>query len=401
MKMRQTDAMWLHWPETKALAQAVTPLRFVGGCVRDALLAREVRDVDAATPLQPPQVMKLLKAAGMKAIPTGIDHGTVTAIVGTRQFEITTLRRDVSTDGRHATVAFTEDWQEDASRRDFTMNALSCDAEGKVYDYFSGAEDALAGHVRFIGDAHERIREDGLRILRFFRFFAYYGSEAVDAAGIKACSELANLIDQLSGERIQQEMFKLLTAERAASVVGLMQRHSIWPYVIKSIVKTETLDRLPPLLRKASHAPDPLLSLALLLRGTTGNIPLLIDAINARWKLSRVHYKHLGSLCRADASWHMADDSHYKKQIRAWGKELFIDRAILAMAEGAEEASALVAIALAQSWEIPAFPVTGDDLIALGIRPGQKLGATLAELEAAWEESGYELNKEALLTKLG
>jgi poly(A) polymerase len=395
--MKQIDSIWLHWPETKALAQTISPLRFVGGCVRDALLGRDVRDIDAATPLTPNQVIAALKDAGIKAIPTGIDHGTVTAIIGKHHFEITTLRRDVSTDGRHATVAFTENWQEDAARRDFTMNALFCDAEGVITDYFAGAEDAMAGHIRFIGDAGERIREDALRILRFFRFFAHYGQGAVDEQGLAACGELAPLIDKLSGERIQQEMLKLLVAERAAEVVGLMQRHGVWPYVVKHVVKTETLDRLPAELRKAGHSPDALLSLALLLRSAGGD--KLVYGVSNRWKLSRAQHRQLADLCDKAEDWHMAPEKEWKKCIRAWGADLFIDRAILAMAEGAEEAGALAAITLARRWDIPEFPVTGDDLIALGVNPGKAMGDTLKRLEAEWEESGYTATKEALLAR--
>jgi tRNA nucleotidyltransferase/poly(A) polymerase len=396
MKRQLIDSIWLHWPETKALAKAVGPLRFVGGCVRDALLGREVKDVDAATPLPPAQVMKRLKAAGLKAIPTGIDHGTVTARIGERHFEVTTLRRDVTTDGRHATVAFTENWQEDAARRDFTMNALYCDAQGLVYDYFGGMEDAQAGKVRFIGDAAQRIREDSLRILRFFRFFAHYGQGAVDVAAIKACGELSSLIDTLSGERICLEMLKLLTSERAGEVVGIMQRQGVWPFVVPANVKTETLALLPPLLRKAGSAPDALLSLALLLRSTQ-KAQALADGVALRWKLSKAQHKRLAALCELQVAGCRLQEKDWKKRIRAWGPELFIDRMILSMAEGAEEATALAAIALARSWEIPVFPVTGDDLIARGVKPGKELGEKLGALEARWEESGYVMSTEELL----
>jgi poly(A) polymerase len=366
--------------------------------VRDALLEREVRDVDAATTLIPDEVMKRLKKAGMKAIPTGIDHGTVTARIGDRHFEITTLRRDVTTDGRHATIAFTENWQEDAARRDFTMNALYCDAEGRVFDYFGGAEDAVAGKLRFIGDASARIREDTLRILRFFRFFAHYGTMPIDAAGLAATSELAPLISSLSGERICLEMLKLLTADRAAEVVGIMQRHAIWPHVVPGVVKTETLDRLPRILRKTEHAPDAILALALLLRTVPDDKLAIVDKVAKRWKFSRAQYKQLSLLCSDSGGCRVADAPHWKKQIRVLGRESFIDHVLLSMCEGAEEAAALAAIALAKKWTAPAFPITGDDLIARGVKPGKELGDKLKALEAKWEESGYVLTKEVLLT---
>src|SRR5579872_7361897 len=205
---------WLKWPETQALikafADAKAPIRFVGGCVRDALLGRAVQDVDVATPLRPEATMALLQKAGIKAIPTGIDHGTATAVIHGKHFEITTLRKDVSTDGRHATVAYTDDWKEDAARRDFTINALYLSPDGELFDYFNGARDAKEGHVRFIGNAGERIREDYLRILRFFRFYAWYGKTEPDKEALTACTEAANNIGTLSGERVQQEMLKLL-----------------------------------------------------------------------------------------------------------------------------------------------------------------------------------------------
>lgn len=395
--MIKVDSPWLHWPETLLLAEAVSPLRFVGGCVRDALLNRPVRDVDAATPLPPREVMTLLAAKGIKSVPTGIDHGTITAVIGGRHFEITTLRRDVSTDGRHATVAYTQDWKQDAGRRDFTMNALYCDMRGEVFDYFDGVTDAAAGHVRFIGNAKERITEDALRILRFFRFFAHYGKGTINIDGITACGELAPLTDGLSGERIAQEMLKLLVAEQAAEVVGLMQRHAVWPRVVPAVVKTETLDALPAILRKVGKKPEPLLSLALLLRTAQIDTAKLIEKVAARWKLSKAHHKHLIVLCDKENHWSAANDKQYKKHIRAWGSDVFIDRVIIAMAEGAEEASGLLAIALAKEWATPVFPVTGDDLIALGVAPGKDLGEKLAVLQVRWEESGYVLSKKELL----
>lgn len=390
---------WLAWPQTQALAQAIAPLRFVGGCVRDAVLNRSCIDIDAATPLLPAQVMEQLKAAGIKAIPTGIDHGTVTALIDGRHFEITTLRRDVSTDGRHATVAFTEKWREDAARRDFTMNALYCDAQGEVFDYFGGMKDAAEGHVRFIGDVAQRIREDALRILRFFRFFAHYGHGPTDTEGLKACSAEAALIDTLSGERIQQEMLKLLVADKAAQVVDLMQRHGILAHVVLVPVKTDALSRAPQILHKAEHAPDALLSLALLLRTIPENREAIADSIAQRWKLSKAQHKQLQALCMEGNQW-QSGEKEWRKTIRAWGKGLFIERMLIAMAEGADAASAQAAIALARTWEIPLFPVTGDDLVQRGMKPGKELGYTLQRLESLWEEGGYTAGKEELLAAL-
>ena len=197
-----------------ALGPDGRPARFVGGCVRDGLLGRPVPggELDLATPEPPEQVMRLLEAAGLQAIPTGLAHGTVTTVVGGRRFEITTLRRDVATDGRHAEVAFTDDFGADAARRDFTINAMSCDAEGRLYDYFDGRADLAAGRVRFVGDAAQRIGEDYLRILRFFRFFAHYGRPPADAEALRACAAAAPGIDACRASAIQAEMLKLLAA---------------------------------------------------------------------------------------------------------------------------------------------------------------------------------------------
>lgn len=388
--MAKIELEWLHWPETKALTQAIVPLRFVGGCVRDALLARKVRDIDAATPILPQEVMQRLKGAGIKAIPTGIDHGTVTAVIEGKHFEITTLRRDVSTDGRHATVAFSEDWAEDAARRDFTMNALFCDLQGNIFDYYGGEQDARTGHVRFIGEARERIREDALRILRFFRFFAYYGQGEPDAQGIAACAELAQLIDGLSGERIQQEMLKLLVAPRPTQTLELMQKHGVLKHVMPQDMK-------PGILAKLAQGKPAIVALALLLRSAPDAD---VQAVSNRWKLSRAQHKRLLELCDAEQSWSVADERIYKRQIRAWGAELFGERVAIAVAEGSDEQHASTALQLAQNWEIPTFPITGEDLIAFGMQPGRALGEKLKSLEELWETGNYSEGRDALLTRL-
>ena len=213
-------------PATRAVTEALSAegatVRFVGGCVRDAVLGRDAKDVDIATPDPPETVIALLEAAGLKAVPTGIAHGTVTAVADGTPFEVTTLRHDVETDGRHAKVAFTDDWVADAARRDFTLNALYCDADGALYDPVGGIEDARRGRVRFVGDARARIEEDALRLLRFFRFHAHYGRGEADATALAACRELAPLLANLSGERLRDETLKLLAAPESAPVVALM-----------------------------------------------------------------------------------------------------------------------------------------------------------------------------------
>ena len=232
-------APWLPAADTRAVLEALMadgkPARLVGGCVRDALAGRPVTDVDIATPETPPRVIDLLRAAGLKAVPTGVEHGTVTAVVRGKPFEVTTLRRDVTTDGRHAVVAFTDDWTEDAARRDFTMNALSADPDGRVHDPFDGVADLAAGRVRFVGEARARIREDVLRILRFFRFHAHYGKGAPDADGLAACRELAPLLPRLSAERVATELLKLLKAPDAAATVRMMREAGILAPILAEI----------------------------------------------------------------------------------------------------------------------------------------------------------------------
>ncbi len=389
---------WLSWPETRTLIHALGEdnIRFVGGCVRDAIVARPVQDVDAATVLPPEQTMERLKAQGIKSIPTGIEHGTITAVIGARHFEVTTLRRDVTTDGRHATVAFTDNWQEDAARRDFTMNALYCDASGAITDFFNGIEDAKAGHVRFIGDALQRIREDALRILRFFRFSARYGSNSLNAEGVNACTELANTIATLSGERIQQEMLKLLVTDKAGTIIDAMAHCHVLPHVLGCEVDASVLTYLTSLLYDTQEAPDAILALAALLRSAKGDANQLVDFIHARWKISNAHYKQLHKLCTVKLQL-IQHDALIKRQIRVLGKQDFIQLILLYAAEGAEHSAVLAAIVVARAWDIPVFPVTGADLKAHGFAEGKAMGDMLRELETKWEKSGYSLSKDALL----
>lgn len=399
--MQKIDPAWLRWPATQRLVAAFAghEIRFVGGAVRDAVLGRAVSDVDAATPMFPQDVIALLTGAGIKAIPTGIEHGTVTAVVESRPFEVTTLRRDVSTDGRHAEVAFTDDWREDASRRDFTMNALYCDAGGNITDFFGGVEDAKAGRVRFIGGPTQRIREDALRILRFFRFYAHYGQAPLDAAGLAACGENSALIDTLSGERIRQEMLKLLLSGRAAPVLEVMQQVGILQRVLGCHANVEALMLLPVLLEQSHEPADAILALALLLRNADGDVAEHVECIHARWKFSNAQHKQLRLLANTRLQL-MQHDALIKRQVRVLGRENFIQLMLLYAAEGADHDAVLAAIAFARTWEVPVFPVTGDDLKALGFAQGRTIGEQLRTLENRWEKSGYTESKDTLLGTL-
>jgi poly(A) polymerase len=374
----------------RALTAAGGIARFVGGCVRDALLARPVRDLDIAVDRPPEEVIRLLQAAGLKAVPTGIEHGTVTAVAGGRPFEVTTLRLDVETDGRRAVVAFTDSWLEDARRRDFTFNALYCDPDGTVYDPTGGIEDLHAGRVRFIGDPHRRIEEDALRILRFFRFHAWYGHGPLDAAGLAACTERGAALDLLSVERVRAEMLRLLEAPAPGAALRTMQAAGILARVLPEATDLAALDRLAEL-----GATDPLLRLAAL----TPRRPEMLAALGARWKLSGREQKRLRCMAAGEAS-PPADlgDADARAQLYWLGSERFRDLALLEWAHDGRDRRALVA--LADAWTPPAFPLKGADLLRRGVPAGERMGALLRALERQWVEEGFEPSRAELLARV-
>lgn len=391
---------WREWPQTQALVAAFAdrPMRFVGGCVRDGLLGRSVTDVDVATPLPPQQVQELLVKAGHKAVPTGIEHGTMTAVIGGKGFEITTLRSDTHCDGRHAEVTFTDDWKTDAQRRDFTMNALYLSPQGELFDYFGGREDALAGRIRFIGDAAERIREDYLRILRFFRFFAHYGAGAPDAQALAACAQHTAQIKTLSGERLQHEMFKLLAAKRAPQVLALMHKAGVLQEALGVPLTPEPAAALAH--TGLVPSPDAILTLAAMLRATT-DASAQAEAIAHRLRFSTARRKRLAQLATLPALTRTISHAEQKQQIRRLGKDDFCDLARLSAAQTLGVTQAFRAmIELAETWEIPVFPVKGADLLALGVAEGAAVGQALKKLEEQWETSGYRLSREELLKNI-
>ena len=283
-------------PETRAVMDALkeggADARFVGGIVRNALMQRPVSDIDIATPLLPDEVTRRLQKAGLSVVPTGIEHGTVTGISGGKPFEITTLRRDVSTDGRRATVAFTSDWQEDASRRDFTINALYASSDGEVFDYFGGLTDLEMGRVRFVGDPATRIREDYLRILRLFRFHAWYGRGDIDPDALRVVAAEKSGIGRLSGERIQKEVLKLLGAEDPRPVLRAMAATGILAEIFLVALNLPRLEKLIEIDRSNFFASDPLLRLGAMLGGD----PNASEALSDRLKLSNVDRDRLVDL---------------------------------------------------------------------------------------------------------
>jgi poly(A) polymerase len=354
--------------------------RFVGGCVRDTLLGLPVSDVDLATRLQPEEVIERLGRARIKAVPTGIAHGTVTAVLSTGPVEVTTLRRDVSTDGRRATIAYTSDWKEDAARRDFTINALSADPHtSEVFDYFGGKADLDARRVRFIGDPLTRIAEDHLRILRFFRFHARFGAGEPDAQSLDACTRRANDLMALSRERIADELLKLLALPDPAPTLALMVGRGILKPVLPEIGE-EGVARLAALVPREAEAgvePNAVRRLAALLPSDLQ----VAAAVAARLRLSKKAMKRLVSAAEARTS-------EPPKALAYWiGTDEAVDRLLLAGAP-AEEVRSLA------GWEAPRLPLTGGDLIAMGLAPGPVVAATLQAVEKAWIAHGFPKDDE-------
>ena len=357
----------------EALGASEGLTRFVGGAVRDDLLDLPVSDVDLATRLRPDEVVKRLRSAGLKAVPTGIEHGTVTAVSDGHPYEVTSLRRDVETFGRHATVAFTDDWQEDAARRDFTINALLADpVTGEVFDYFGGLGDLDQRRVRFIGDPFERIAEDHLRILRFFRFHARFGRGEPDSDALDACTSRASDLTALSSERIADELLKLLAVEDPVATIRIMLERSILKPVLPEIAEP-AWQKLEALVRTEAGAGadgDPLRRLAALLPSDSE----VAAAVAARLKLSNRDRKRL--TCAADPAIAEARAAAYR-----FGTACAVDRLLLA--GRADEAKAIA------SWTPPRLPVSGGSLIARGLASGPLVSRTLRAIEDRWIAAGF------------
>ena len=370
---------WMTVPTTLKLMAALGEARFVGGAIRNTLLGAPVSDIDIATPLTPDKVGALLTAAGIAFVPTGIEHGTLTAIVEGKPFEVTTLRRDVTTDGRHAVVAFTEDWQLDAERRDFTMNALYAAADGEVFDYVGGIADLQAGRVHFVGDAVQRIREDYLRILRLFRFHAWYGKGAIDAGALRAVAAEKGGIARLSGERIAKEMLRLLEAENPGPMLRAMESSGILSEVLPGEANIARLESLAKIDAENGFPPDALLRLAALTSA---------DAIADRWKLSNDARARLAGIAGATVAARLSD-REAKKLIYRLGARPFKDRVMLAWAEDANGAEWRALLELADEWPRPRFTLTGRDVMQAGVPEGPRVGQILGEIEEWWIEHDF------------
>ncbi len=402
---RLSSAPWLQRPETQAVLAALAARNFaaraVGGAVRNTLLGLPVTDVDIATTARPDEVVAAAEAAGLKTVPTGIAHGTVTVISADSAYEVTTLRKDVDTHGRHATVAFTDDWTADARRRDFTLNALYCNAGGEVFDPLSGYADLMARRVRFIGDAGERIREDYLRILRFFRFTAAYGEGPPDRPGLDACVRERAGLAILSGERMREEMLRLLAAPRAAELIGVMLDFGLLPQVLGMAPRPGLLVRLASLQAALGLAPDAVLRLAAL----AVEVPEDAERLGTRFRLSNEETARLvRASMRAPAIDPNASESAGKAYLYAEGAAAFHERVLLAWARsGDAPASAAwrLRLALPERWQAPNFPLGGNDVMALGIPAGPRVGELLRTLEDWWIAGDFTADKTALRAKLG
>lgn len=369
------EASWTQRADLAALVEALGAdrMRWVGGAVRDTLLGAEVSDIDVATTLLPDEVMQRLVAAGIRKVPTGLDHGTITAVLEGGPVEITTLRKDVATDGRRATIAFASEWRDDAARRDFTINALyACPGNGLIEDYFGGLEDLSNRHVRFIGDAHERIREDHLRILRYYRFQARFGAE-LNAEAEDACADLAGTLKGLSRERVAKELLLLLALPDPAPTVRRMFERGVLPVVLPETTRHE-LDQLEQLIgaeRAQSIAPDGLRRLSALLPAL---VPVA-ETVAARLRLSRAQRERLASVAARSA----ADRDDPRALAYREGIECAQDRLLIAGAD----------LSPLNGWEIPRLSLKGGEIVRRGVTAGPDVARILRAVEAHWIAEGF------------
>jgi len=382
---------WLGSPQTRAVIEAIEReggrdcVRFVGGCVRNALTGRQVDDLDLATQLEPLRIIKALRSAGLKVVPTGLAHGTVTAVSGGRPYEITTLRRDEVTDGRHAVVAFTDSWAEDAARRDFRLNALYADARGRIFDPTGeGLADALAGRVIFVGEARIRIQEDYLRILRFFRFHAWFGRDEPYSEGLAACSELSSGLSQLSSERVSRELLKLLAAPDPAPSVKAMALSGVMACILPEGVGLAHFERMVQI------TGDPELRLAALL-------PRQVDAIqrlSARLRLPNRLRERL-SEAAGDLPMELSD-REARVQLYRIGREPFRDRLLLARAaDRIGDEKLQQGLEIERLWIRPKLPVGGRQVAAAGLAPGPQTGMVLKRFEEGWIADDFPVSGHA------
>ncbi len=400
-------APWMALPDTKAVIAALEAggspgcARFVGGCVRNTLMAKPIDDIDIATTLTPDQVIAALGAAGLRAVPTGIDHGTVTAISNGRPYEITTLRRDVSTDGRRAVVSFTHHWNEDAQRRDFRFNALYVDIHGGLYDPTGeGVNDAREGRVVFVGDPSTRIREDYLRILRFFRFHAWYGRGEADHDALAACKALKDGLAGLAAERTQKELLKLAAADDPRPALRLMAATGVLSSSLPFVTSLARFEGLIAIQTEQLFENDPELRLAALVPDD----PEIARQAAEQLRLSNALKERLIAAAGKSppiVSWMSPRET--RRAVYALGPRTFSDRVKLAWA--ASDRTATTAqwrglLALGESWAPPAFPLTGDEILKAGVPKGPMVGEVMREVETWWIDQDFIDDKFSIIERL-
>lgn len=398
-------AGWLNEADTRAVMEALASgggiARFVGGSVRNALLGEPVTDIDIATSETPERAMALLAEKGIKVVPTGLAHGTITAVTATRHFEITTLRVDVKTDGRRAEVAFTGDWLEDAKRRDFTMNALYADADGTVHDPLGqGRADLAARRVRFIGEAEARIREDYLRILRFFRIHAWYGKGDPDPAGLRAAAGLREGLRQLSGERVRDELLKIAAADEAAAAYRQMAAVGILSIVLPEASRLDRFEKLVDIESNQLFTSDPVLRLTSMLDLDEAGVAALADRLRLsnkdRERIARVltdRTKIVSYLSMREV----------RRALYVMGAELFKDRVMLCWAGDRKDHNTFqwrALLAMADSWERPPFPLTGQMIKAAGVPEGPEIGRVRREVEEWWIDADFTDDEFSIIERL-
>jgi len=400
MKLDSAKQDWMTIPETRRLLAALGEGRFVGGVVRDALLGFPVGDIDIAVPMPPEETVERLEKAQIKFVPTGLEHGTITAILGGQPYEVTSLRRDVKTDGRHAVVAFTGDWEEDSNRRDFTMNALYAAPDGEIFDYHGGVEDLNAGRVRFVGQAAARIREDYLRILRLFRFHAWYGKGEMDADALHAAADAKAGLRRLSGERIAKELLRLLECPNPVPALRMMAASGILSELLPYPLQLPRLEHLVWIGAENRFTPDALLRLAALLPDNAG----AARDMGERLKLSSAERARLEALAvPGEKIPAQLSAPQVRKLLYRVGASRFRDLVLLSWAASPRGGPGIhwrMLLSIADGWERPRFPLTGHEAMAAGVAEGPEVGRVLGLVEAWWLDQDFAPDQVQLLEKL-
>lgn len=402
LQERLASAGWLAWPRTRAVFAALTAdgaaARAVGGAVRDTLLGRPVREIDIAIDAPPETVMELARRAGIKAVPTGLDHGTVTLVAGDKAFEVTTLRADIESYGRHARVEYTGDWEGDARRRDFTINALYAGADGALFDPLGGLDDVMARRVRFIGEARERIREDYLRILRYFRFVSELEPETLDREALDACVRERAGLRQLAAERIQHEFVRLLRGPGAAAALRAMFDYGLLVDVLGGAPRLARFERLAAIEAALGRTPAAMARLAALAVAVPEDVERLAD----RLRLSNAQAAALGAGLPLRGLSAGMDEDRAKAALYRTGGKGWEDRVLTAWAasgDSAADAGWRSLLDLPARWPVPEFPVGGEDIVRLGVPPGPRVGAILKRIESDWVEAGFATGRDELIRR--